>query len=248
MPGKIELFRSQVVSSGGGDILKDASEIAIDSVLSEGLLKEIPIVGTLVNIYKITKGVKEIVEIKKLAKFLSNLNDVSESERKEFDEKLEHDDASKTEFYGRLLILIQNLDELQKAEIVSNFFKLYIYNIITQSDFFRFANIVNIGYLGDLMVLHYSLQQVKGLGRASEDNRNLLYNILVQENLYSLGLLRKKTEEELAKDKETPLPKHTNYFPTKTGEMFSFMMYYNESTLEGWKKNGHNFFNVNDKH
>jgi hypothetical protein len=246
MSEDIALFRSQIISSAGGDILKEASELAIDSALKDGLVKDIPIIGGLVSIYKLGKGIREVFEIKKLSTFLLNLQSVTEKDKKEFDNKLSEGTDSRNDFYARLLLLLQNLDEVQKAEIVSNFFKLYIYSVISKSEFFRFTNIVNKGYLEDIMALHYTAQQVKGFGPATEEQMDLRYDDVVQENLLSLGLLRKKTEEELEKEKEHPYHKHTDYFPTTMGTMFSFMMYYKDSYLDNWKKDGHRFYKVSD--
>jgi hypothetical protein len=239
MENKLGLFRSQVIKAESAEFLKEAAELAVDSVIEDGLLKELPLIGTLVNLFKIGKGVKEVFEVKKLAAFFLNIQDIDEDDKKAFDEKLGKPEF-KEEFYSRLLILLEKLDEVQKAEIIANFFRLYIYNIISKNEFFRFSKIVDRGYLGDLLVMHYPIQQLKGLGAASQELIDLRYDEIVQENLLSLGLLRKKTEDEIEKEKENNLPMSTEYFPTKMGYMFSFMMYYNDNFLDQWRKNGWN--------
>lgn len=238
MSNKIASFRARILTSGGGDILKEASELAIDSALQDGFVKDLPLIGSLVSFYKLGKGIKEVFEVRKLSTFLLNLQSVTEEEKMNFDKRISEDLNGSNEFYARLLLIIQSLDEVRKAEILSNFFRLYMYNIITKSDFFRFTNIVSKAYLEDLMALHYTIQQVKGFGRASEEQLNLRYDDIVQENLISLGLLRKKTAEELASEGENLTHKRTDYFPTKMGTKFSFMMYYKDSYLNQWKANG----------
>ena len=234
---RLELFRNRVIKSESSELLKGVAELAVDSVLEDGLLKDLPLVGTLVNLFRIGKGVREVFGVKKLAAFFLNLKDVSEDDKKACDEKL-GDEKSKMEFYSRLLILLEKLDEVQKANIVSNFFRLYIYNIITRDEFFRFSKIVERGYLGDLLVMHYPLQQIKGMGLPAKELLDLRYDEIVQENLMSLGLLRKKTSEELDRERENPAPKFTEYFPTKMGTKFGFMMYYSTSFLERWRATG----------
>ena len=58
----IEKFKS----SGLFDLGNDITEIAIDSILNEGLLKEIPIIKTISTFYKTGKSIKLVNAEKKI--------------------------------------------------------------------------------------------------------------------------------------------------------------------------------------
>lgn len=52
------------------NVLTNIGEIALDSVVEDGLLKDIPIISTVINIYKIGTSLKERYYIKNWRNFL----------------------------------------------------------------------------------------------------------------------------------------------------------------------------------
>jgi hypothetical protein len=59
------------------EIAKEYAEIGIDAVLSEGVLKDIPVVNTLVAIGKLGVNIHDRILVKKLLAFLCNLRSLS---------------------------------------------------------------------------------------------------------------------------------------------------------------------------
>ncbi|MDF4560139.1 hypothetical protein P3494_26935, partial [Vibrio parahaemolyticus] len=70
---KLSLEESLVSTMGQrlGGTGTELAEIAIDSVLDDGVLKDIPVVGTAVSLYQTGVAVRERQYVKKLVTFLS---------------------------------------------------------------------------------------------------------------------------------------------------------------------------------
>lgn len=81
----------QTIEYGNLDFLSELGEIVIDSVLSEGVMREVPILGTIVGLGKCIKNVYDIQFAKKLIAFLLPFNDVEPEKRKSAIVKWEED-------------------------------------------------------------------------------------------------------------------------------------------------------------
>jgi hypothetical protein len=66
-------FKSTILSSEAVGLAKDYTEIALDSMLNDGLLKDIPIIGSVMGIFKIGTTIRENHTIRKIATFLNCL-------------------------------------------------------------------------------------------------------------------------------------------------------------------------------
>ncbi len=146
-------LHDSIISEEATSIAKDFSEVALDSILKDGLLKEIPIIGTLISLGKILTSLKDRQTIKKIVIFLSKLKDIPIKDRKDFASHMDDNDQFSESTSEKVLLLLERIDETSKAEIIGNLFKLYILNIIDKNDFMRFANIVERAYYQDLLSL-----------------------------------------------------------------------------------------------
>lgn len=109
-----------------GSIAAHAAELGIDAALAAGLLRDLPIISTLVSITKVGLNVRDTLFIRKLLKFLRELKDVSPQERQRMVEKLESDPD-----YGRstgehLIEILEKLDAHRKPEMTARIFLAYL--------------------------------------------------------------------------------------------------------------------------
>ena len=109
----VESFRSSIAESAV-DLGAELAEVGLDSILDEGVLKDIPFISTAIGVYKIGATIKERHYIKKLARFIDAFNkgiddaDMRERIKSRFlDEK-----ASKKELEYILLLIDRILDSL----------------------------------------------------------------------------------------------------------------------------------------
>ena len=72
------------------DTVADLTEVGLDAVMDDGVLKEIPLLSTVAGIYKIGHTIKERHTIKQLALFVTELNKgcVDKNKRNRILEKL----------------------------------------------------------------------------------------------------------------------------------------------------------------
>lgn len=73
-----------VGKAGGFDLLTQAGELTIDSFLKDGLLKDIPIVGTITKLVSVGIGIKDFLFLRKVQSFLMTLDRVPEEKREKF--------------------------------------------------------------------------------------------------------------------------------------------------------------------
>ena len=82
---KIEESLTETIETTDLDAINaDLAEIVIDSVLEDGLLKDLPIVNVVVGLGNFGSKIHKGIFLKKVLSFLSNLDSTSTEERKDF--------------------------------------------------------------------------------------------------------------------------------------------------------------------
>lgn len=132
------------------DVIVDLSEITIDSLLKDGTLKDIPIIGVLFGITKTTLTVQDKLFTKKLMVFLFQLKKTSNENRKKQIEKIEKDSEYQTKVGEKLLYIIDKCEDHEKAKYIGKLFQCFIEEKIEYDDFLRASRSIELTYLGDL--------------------------------------------------------------------------------------------------
>jgi len=188
----IETLDISLVNSITSDNLKDitieGAEIALDLFLEEGVLKQIPFFGTFYKGFKATMGIRESIFAKKVFKFLSELKDIPKEKRVEFVNKLDCDDNYQTKVGEKLIILIEQLDDIEKPKIIGRLLKSSINEEIEYETFLRLSSVVQKSFLPDLLKL-------------KPNGSTTRFSQLTKEHFAMLGLMSIKIEEN-TRDKE----------------------------------------------
>jgi hypothetical protein len=110
------------------DPFLDYAEIPLDEFTGDYVLKEIPIVKTLLAITKTGIKIKEMFFIKKFIVFLQKFRsgDLETENLKEFKNNLEKDEKYRNKVLEQILILIDKLDSVNKSKILAELFRSYI--------------------------------------------------------------------------------------------------------------------------
>ncbi len=171
-----------LASSDLSGVLEDQAEVIVDRILKDGLLKDIPIISTITGAVKTVIAVRDYLLVLKLVRFLQGIN-ITEEERAHF-EKTIGDDAEYRRTVGQnLLMLIDSLDDVTKADMVARLFKAFLQDNITYDEFKRFASVVESIFIGDLNGF---------LSDWTDINRRELY----AKRLYLFGLAEMTFETE----------------------------------------------------
>lgn len=125
------------------DIITDALEAIIDTQSQDGLLKEFPIIGVPIKLYKAFNGIKDRIFLKKLSRFFEELSSVSEGDRIEFWTKYEGDEKEKQKLGDQIIIYLDRHDNLDKSALLARAFGAYIKEEITYSNFLDLAVLID---------------------------------------------------------------------------------------------------------
>lgn len=175
-------INDSVISENINEISSDILEVGLDEFMNSGLLKDIPFVGLLNKIYSLVKNISDWFLLKKVLKFLYQLKDIPIAERIDFVKELEKEKQSK-KIGEKLLVYINRLDDINKAEIIGKLYKALIQKKISLSDFFRLTSYVDKSFIDDLINLQKS---------AELPNR---VSIETKENLSQIGLFSRKIKD-----------------------------------------------------
>ena len=165
-------------------MLSDYLELGIDSVLENECLKEIPIVKSIIGAGKIIKSIRERNLIKNLAIFLNELNsgNINKEKLTQHKEKLKSNAKKAEKELGRVLIILEQIIDNEKAQILAKLYKSYINQEIDWNLFVEFSEVTNMLYINDLSVLLLIYRNELN----DTTNRNDLYRI---ERIKSLGII-----------------------------------------------------------
>jgi hypothetical protein len=125
-----EIIKSEEVT----DLTADLADSLINSILDGGVLEEIPIIGSMLKIYRSGRSIKEKIFSKQLLAFLNITENVSEEKRKEFFDKITEEEKEKLS--SKILTLLEKEDEIQKSKWYAIALNLYIENKIEYSEFY----------------------------------------------------------------------------------------------------------------
>tara|TARA_R110000744_G_C19158563_1_gene540225 strand:+ start:109 stop:732 length:624 start_codon:yes stop_codon:yes gene_type:complete len=167
-----------IESSDLQNLSMDLTEVVIDSVLEDGLLKDIPIVGTIVGLSKFGMKLQERILLSKVFNLLQQLDHTTIEERQAFLKKVESSETYNKKVGTALILILDKLSDLEKPTIIGKLFAAAIKNEIDYQTFLRISNIIENIFLPDL-------DYVKKLKQGQE------IDIQIKEELFRVGLMKR---------------------------------------------------------
>lgn len=129
------------------------TEVVVDQLISNDLIKDIPLVGTALKACKAVADIRDKLFLAKISRFLTELNSV----RPEIKEDLKGKMTNNTEEARRIgevvLLVLDKVSDLEKPEILAKIFLAYIENQVTFDDFRRITEAVSQAFVDDLRTL-----------------------------------------------------------------------------------------------
>lgn len=165
------------------DVFKDCLELGIDSFIEDGILKDIPIVNSIVSGLKIAKNIYDRNLLKQTLTFIKELNNGTINKEKliAYRSTIENNTRKCEEELGRVLLYLNMFIDKEKSIMLAKLFKAYIGQIITWNEFCEYSEIINRIFLEDLLILKYIKEGAKYKGKDGDNFR--------VERLYSLGII-----------------------------------------------------------
>lgn len=135
------------------EVGKDIAEVALDSLLDDGILKDLPIIGTIVSVYNGAMDIRDRIFIAKIARFLFRLSDVPIEQRRLFEERVSADQKLKRKVGVTLALLLDRLDDIEKPDFVAWCFGAYLNATITFDVFRRMSSAIDVAFVEDLKAI-----------------------------------------------------------------------------------------------
>lgn len=147
---KISTLVKSLNISDLSSVLQDFIENMIDSDLKDGILKDIPVINSLIALSKTAISIRDQFLIQKLKSFLDGIKDITSEERNRFLKDIENDPKYGERVGEHLILLLDRLDDLSKTEMITKLFRAYLRDDITYREFVRFSSIIDRAFVNDL--------------------------------------------------------------------------------------------------
>lgn len=126
------------------------AEVFTDSLMENGIAKDIPIIGTVIGLGKTAVGVKESLFLKKVIYFISELSNIEASKRHEMIEKIDRSGKFRIKVGEKLLYIIDKCDDHEKSQVIARLFSAFLLGTINYDEFLRAAVIIDQLMIDDL--------------------------------------------------------------------------------------------------
>lgn len=118
------------------------AEVFTDSLMENGIAKDIPIIGSVIGLGKTAIGIKESLFLKKVIYFISELKNISSAKRHEMIDKIDNSGKFRTKVGEKLLYIIDKCDDHEKTQIIARLFSAFLLGTISYEEFLRASHIV----------------------------------------------------------------------------------------------------------
>lgn len=166
-------MKDEVVS-----LIEDIGEVTLDYFISDGIIKDLPIIGSAFSIVKLGKSIQDRIFVEKMKSFIENI-DKNQKWKEKFSDIEECNKISK-----QLLYIISSCDDDNKLRLIGMAFNYLVNGEINTIDYFYIVNIISKSFYPFLKML---LDIDESDKRFKNDNTK--YNYVKIEHLLNIGAL-----------------------------------------------------------
>lgn len=128
-----------IKSPASKEVLKELAEAGMDQAFKDGFFKDLPIIGTVIGLFKTGAAVRDALFVKRVGRFLLALDAVPLSVREGFVRKIDTEPEEKKKVSESLLLLLDRMDDMDKPQILARLFVPYLYGHIDLDTFKRLS-------------------------------------------------------------------------------------------------------------
>lgn len=149
----ISSFRKSIFTPMKAPMM-DIGEVLLDTVFEDGILKEIPIIGTIAGIAKASVAIRERQLAKNTYAFIKGLREHTISQEKLEDYRRKHDDPKKAEKeLGYVLLLLDREIHAEKSVILGHMYAAVVDQSISWEQFQELSEALDRMFMADFPVL-----------------------------------------------------------------------------------------------
>lgn len=115
------------------DLLADTSEVILDSLLENDIVKEIPILGSSIKIIRGIKSLRDRAYLNKIKIFLERIGEINEKQRRKLIEDSRQNEKSRAKFGDAIFTAIEQSDSTVKIEYLAVAFEAFTKDEIDES-------------------------------------------------------------------------------------------------------------------
>jgi len=120
----------------------DLAETLTDALIHDGVLKDIPVFGTVLGLSKFAINLNDRLLVKKLIYFISELKEVDKEKRNRLISGIDNSEKEQIKVGEKLLYIIDKAEDHLIAKYVAVIFKAFLNEEISYSDFLRCSTII----------------------------------------------------------------------------------------------------------
>lgn len=134
------------------ELVADIAEVGFDTILSDGLLKDIPVLGIAVRLATVVLGVRDALFLRKVATFIKEVETGAEEDqaRKDFKSVLSENSSEAKRVGETLLLILDRFNDFEKPTILAKVFLAFLSKKITFQEFRRLAAAIDAVFVEDL--------------------------------------------------------------------------------------------------
>lgn len=156
-------------------LFTDVGEVGIDALIKDPTLKEVPILGSVLNLIKLSLSIQDRIFINKLKSFIDNV-EKNKKWKEKFSDPKECKKISK-----QLIYIIDSSDDEEKIEAIGMLFNHFVQGEITKEHYFYLCDIIKKSYWPILKTM-YTIKENRVLNDGSQYDQEKI------NHLYSLNL------------------------------------------------------------
>lgn len=168
----------------------DLTEVGLDAIMEDGIFKDIPIISTAISVYKIGNSILERHNLKKLAIFLSEINNdiATEQKRIKYQQKFQSNDKFRNKELEYLLVLINRYIDYEKPKMLAKIYLAYLDGKIGWNDVTAYSTIIDTLLPEDISFLLLESPHVTHYNKIDSSILRLVsMGLLIQTNSNSIA-------------------------------------------------------------
>jgi len=181
------------------NIIVDNSEILLDSLITNEILKEIPVIGTSIKLIKGVNNIRDQIYLNKIKYFLKNVGELTVSQKKRLIKESKKDSKRRTKFGESLFTTIEQADSLTKIEYLAITFEAFLNSDIDDKELRHICHAINRCFIDDLVEIveadfpnYEILKSNVDTGLASSLEGGITANLMGGNVTYTISFLGEK--------------------------------------------------------
>jgi len=142
-------------SSEAKDLAVEWAEIGLDTLFDEGVLKDAPILGSIVKLCMVSKTIRDRLFVRKVWDFLRGCPKFNNLEKMGFVREHLNDPEKAQKLGDAIVLILDKLDDLEKPSMLAKLFAALVRCEIPLECFRRLATAIDIGFIEDLKALAF---------------------------------------------------------------------------------------------